>query len=100
MQLPSAYGGWVLVGGPLDIAFRLGLLPFQAHAFVTLHIEHRQSCRPISLVGCVDVVQFSPCLTDQGKLLHEGTKIKHAVQAFSGKACASGHFAALCLVRL
>ena len=31
----------------------------QAHAFVTLHIEHRQSCRPISLVGCVDVVQFS-----------------------------------------
>ena len=46
------------------LRLRLGLMPFQVHAFVTLHIEHRQSCRPISLVGCVDVVQFSLSLID------------------------------------
>ena len=62
MQLPFAYGGWVLVANkeaqrPIEILrLRLGLLPFQTHAFVTLHIEHRQSCRSISLVGYVDVV--------------------------------------------
>ena len=43
------------------LLLRLGLLLFQAHALVTLHIEHRQFCRPISLVGCVDVFQFSLC---------------------------------------
>ena len=49
------------------VLLRFGLLPFQAHAFVTLHIEHRHSCRPISLVGCVDVVQFSLSCMQNGQ---------------------------------
>ena len=46
VQLPIACGGWFLVGGPQSYcasALRLGLLQFQARAFVTLHVEQRHS---------------------------------------------------------
>ena len=45
------------------LCLRLGFLPSQVHAFVTLYIEHRQSCCPVGLVGRVDVVQFSLSLS-------------------------------------
>ena len=54
--------GQVLIGYPQRLHLCLSLLLFQALVFVNLHIGHRQSCRPISLVGCMDVVEFSPLL--------------------------------------
>ena len=61
MQLPFACDVRVLVGGPqrdcICVSACCCCFRFMPQV-VTLHIEHRQSCRPISFVCCVDIVSL------------------------------------------